>query len=139
MNDHDCSFCNPLKLNIHCNPHQAGESRFSIILGRSLVRITEGTLSSLIIFVGFLSLTRQFPGWYNFRFTAVSSKSRLIYDVPDGYKYGDLALQVGGVSVNETVSSAGLRPKSDCSGKAQKQLYGKLQTRPLVREGATKQ
>jgi hypothetical protein len=36
------------------------------------------------------------------------------------------------------VSSAGLRPKSDCSGKAQKQLYSKLQTHPLVREGATK-
>jgi hypothetical protein len=36
------------------------------------------------------------------------------------------------------VSSAELRPKSDCSGKAQKQLYRKLQTRPLVREGATK-
>jgi hypothetical protein len=36
------------------------------------------------------------------------------------------------------VSSAGLRPKSDCSGKAQKQLYSKLQTRPLVREGVTK-
>jgi hypothetical protein len=36
------------------------------------------------------------------------------------------------------VSSAGLRPKSDCSGKAQKQLYSKLQTRPLAREGATK-
>jgi hypothetical protein len=37
------------------------------------------------------------------------------------------------------VSSAGLRPKSDCSDKAQKQLYSKLQTRPLVREGATLQ
>jgi uncharacterized protein with von Willebrand factor type A (vWA) domain len=37
------------------------------------------------------------------------------------------------------VSSAGLRPKSDCSGKAQKQLYSKLQARPLVREGATHQ
>jgi hypothetical protein len=36
------------------------------------------------------------------------------------------------------MSSAGLRPKSDCSGKAQKQLYSKLQTHPLVREGATK-
>jgi hypothetical protein len=36
------------------------------------------------------------------------------------------------------VSSAGLRLKSDCSGKAQKQLYRKLRTRPLVREGATK-
>jgi hypothetical protein len=34
-------------------------------------------------------------------------------------------------------SSAGLRPKSDYSGKVQKQLYSKLQTRPLVREGAT--
>jgi hypothetical protein len=52
-----------------------------------------------------------------------------------------LALQVRGVS-DETVkyglSSAGLRLKSDCSGKAQKQLNSKLQTRPLVREGATK-
>jgi hypothetical protein len=36
------------------------------------------------------------------------------------------------------MSSAGLRPKSGCSGKAQKQLYSTLQTRPLVREGATK-
>jgi hypothetical protein len=36
------------------------------------------------------------------------------------------------------VSSAGLRPKSDFSGKAQNQLYSKLQTRPLVREGAEK-
>jgi hypothetical protein len=33
------------------------------------------------------------------------------------------------------VSSAGLRPKSHCSGKAQKQL----QTRPLVKEGAPHQ
>jgi hypothetical protein len=39
---------------------------------------------------------------------------------------------------NKAVSSAGLRPKSDCSGKVQKQLYSNLQTRPLVREGATK-
>jgi hypothetical protein len=39
---------------------------------------------------------------------------------------------------NKAVSSAGLRPKSDCSGKAQKQLFSNLQTRPLVREGATK-
>jgi hypothetical protein len=36
------------------------------------------------------------------------------------------------------MSSAGLRPKSDCSSKAQKQLYSNLQTRPLIREGATK-
>jgi hypothetical protein len=35
------------------------------------------------------------------------------------------------------VSSTGLQPKSDCSGKAQKQLYSNLQTRPLVREGGT--
>jgi hypothetical protein len=39
---------------------------------------------------------------------------------------------------NKAVSSAGLRLKSDCSGKAQKQLYSNLQTRSLVREGATK-
>jgi hypothetical protein len=36
------------------------------------------------------------------------------------------------------VSSVGLRLKCDCSGKAQKQLYSKLQTRPLVREDALK-
>jgi hypothetical protein len=36
------------------------------------------------------------------------------------------------------MSSAGLRPKIDCSGKAQEQLYSNLQTRPLLREGATK-
>jgi hypothetical protein len=35
------------------------------------------------------------------------------------------------------VSSARLRPKSDCPGKAQKQLYSKLQTHSLIREGAT--
>jgi hypothetical protein len=34
------------------------------------------------------------------------------------------------------VSSEGLRLKCDCSGKAQKQLYSKLQTRFLVREDA---
>jgi hypothetical protein len=34
------------------------------------------------------------------------------------------------------VSSVGVRLKSDCSGKAQKQLYSKLQTRFLVREDA---
>jgi hypothetical protein len=36
------------------------------------------------------------------------------------------------------VSSVGLRLKCDCSGKAQKQLYSKLQTRFLVREDAFK-
>jgi hypothetical protein len=48
------------------------------------------------------------------------------HPVPGGYKYGDLALQVGGIS-DETVkyglSSVGLGPESDCCGKAQKQLY----------------
>jgi hypothetical protein len=34
------------------------------------------------------------------------------------------------------VSSVGLRLKGDCSGKAQKQLYSKLQTRFLVRDDA---
>jgi hypothetical protein len=54
-------------------------------------------------------------------------------------KYGDLALQVGGVSdetENMAVSSVGLRPKSDCYGKALKPFYSNLQTRPLVKEGA---
>jgi hypothetical protein len=37
------------------------------------------------------------------------------------------------------VSSAGFRSKSDSFGKAQKQLYSKLQTHPLVREGALHQ
>jgi hypothetical protein len=37
------------------------------------------------------------------------------------------------------VRSAGFRPKSDCFGKAQKQLYSKLQTRPFVREGSPHQ
>jgi hypothetical protein len=52
-----------------------------------------------------------------------------------GYKCGDLALQVGGVS-DETVKygrelvTALARPRSNCTSK--------LQTRPLVREGATK-
>jgi hypothetical protein len=39
---------------------------------------------------------------------------------------------------NKAVSSAGLRPKSECSGKAEKQLYSNLETCPLVIEGATK-
>jgi hypothetical protein len=37
------------------------------------------------------------------------------------------------------VSSVGLPLKCDCSGKAQKQFNGKLQTRFLVREEALKQ
>jgi hypothetical protein len=47
------------------------------------------------------------------------------HPIPGGYKYGGLALQVGRVS-NETViyglSSLGLGPQSDSSGKAQKLL-----------------
>jgi hypothetical protein len=39
---------------------------------------------------------------------------------------------------NMVVSSEGLQPKSDCSRKAQKQFYSKLQTRPLVRRGRYK-
>jgi hypothetical protein len=44
----------------------------------------------------------------------------------------------GLVESKNGLSSAGLLLKSNCSGKAQKQFYSKLQTRPLVREGATK-
>jgi hypothetical protein len=64
---------------------------------------------------------------------------QLGHPVPGGYKYGYLDLRVGGVS-KETVKygRAGLRPKSDRSDKAQSQLYSKLQTRPFVREDATK-
>jgi hypothetical protein len=50
----------------------------------------------------------------------------MVHLVPGGYKYGNLALQVGGVS-NETIkyglSSARLGPQSDRSGKARYQLY----------------
>jgi hypothetical protein len=42
------------------------------------------------------------------------------------------------IDMTHVVSSARLQPKSDWSGKAQKQFYSKLQTCPLVREGATK-
>jgi hypothetical protein len=59
-----------------------------------------------------------------------------------GYKYGDLTLQVRGASYvtgKYVLSYTGLGPESDCSGKTQKQLYSKLQTRPLVREGPSQQ
>jgi hypothetical protein len=43
-----------------------------------------------------------------------------------GYKYGDLALQVGGVSnlreYNMVISSAGLGPENDSAGEDQQQL-----------------
>jgi hypothetical protein len=46
--------------------------------------------------------------------------------VPGGYKYGDLALQVGGLldpeTVNMVMSPAGLGPEHDCAGEGQKQL-----------------
>jgi hypothetical protein len=61
------------------------------------------------------------------------------HPVPGGFKYGDMALQIGRVS-NETVkygpSSERPRPESDCSGNAEKQVYSILQARSLVREGA---
>jgi hypothetical protein len=63
----------------------------------------------------------------------------LSHPVPGGYKYGDLALQVGGVSrigtirygleCHRTQTRAGLRWRGSNS---------KLETCPLVREGATK-
>jgi hypothetical protein len=57
------------------------------------------------------------------------------HPVPGGYKYGDLALQVGGVSKSGTI-----KYDLESSGKAlaRTSSNSKLQTRPLVREGATK-
>jgi hypothetical protein len=46
--------------------------------------------------------------------------------VPGGYKYGDLVLQVGGVSnlrqQNMVMSPAGLGPENDCAGENQQQF-----------------
>jgi hypothetical protein len=50
--------------------------------------------------------------------------------------YSVALLLLSGVS-NETVK-CGREFCGTCSGKAEKRLYSKLQTRPLVREGATK-
>jgi hypothetical protein len=48
------------------------------------------------------------------------------YPVPGWYKYGDLALQVEGVSnlrqQNVVMSPAGLGPENDCAGEAQQQV-----------------
>jgi hypothetical protein len=48
------------------------------------------------------------------------------YLVPGVYKYGDLALQVGGVSnlrqYNVVMSPAGLGLENDCAGEDQEQL-----------------
>jgi hypothetical protein len=50
----------------------------------------------------------------------------LDYPVPGGNKYRNLALQVGKVSslreYNMIMNPVGLRPKKDCTGKAQQQL-----------------
>jgi hypothetical protein len=61
-------------------------------------------------------------------FLSLLTTCRATVDVPflGGYKNGDLALQAGGVSyktVKYGLSSVELQPKSDYSGKAQKQLY----------------
>jgi hypothetical protein len=50
--------------------------------------------------------------------------------VPGGYKYGNLGLQVGGVS-DETVKYG----YGFCATRAIEWLHCKLQTRPIVREG----
>jgi hypothetical protein len=57
------------------------------------------------------------------------------HTVPGGYKYGDLALQVGGVSRIGTIKY-GLQ--SHGKALARPSSNSKLQTSPLVREGATK-
>jgi hypothetical protein len=45
---------------------------------------------------------------------------------PEGYKYGDLALQVGGISNsrqrNVIMSPVGLGPANHCAGEGQQQL-----------------
>jgi hypothetical protein len=57
------------------------------------------------------------------------------HPVPGGYNYGDLALQVGGVSRIETIK---YDLESHGTALATPSSYNKLQIRPLVREGATK-
>jgi hypothetical protein len=58
-------------------------------------------------------------------------KQRLGHPVPGGYKYGNLALQVGGIS-DETVKYG----YGFCATRTIELLQCKLQTRPFVREGA---
>jgi hypothetical protein len=57
------------------------------------------------------------------------------HPVNGGYKYGDLALQVGGVS-----RIGGIKYGIESRGTAQARTSSnsKLQNRPVVREGATK-
>jgi hypothetical protein len=57
------------------------------------------------------------------------------YPVPGGYKYGDLALQVGGVSRIETIKY-GLESRG--TALARTSSNSTLQTRPLIKEGTTK-
>jgi hypothetical protein len=44
------------------------------------------------------------------------------HPVPGGYKYGDLALQVGGVSKSDKEISWDFGAKNECTGKAHQQL-----------------
>jgi hypothetical protein len=62
------------------------------------------------------------------------------HPVPGGFKYGDLALQVGGVSRIGTVKYGLESRGTDSSGTAlaRTSSNSKLQIRPLVRESATK-
>jgi hypothetical protein len=57
---------------------------------------------------------------------------QLGYPVPGGYKYGNLAFQVGEVSYETVKYGFGF-----CATQTIESLHCKLQTRPLVREGAS--
>jgi hypothetical protein len=54
--------------------------------------------------------------------------------VPGAYKYGELALEVGGISRIGTIKY-GLESRGTALARASS--YSKLQIHPLVREGAT--
>jgi hypothetical protein len=58
------------------------------------------------------------------------------HPVPGGYKYGDLAPQVGGISRTGTIKYC---LESRGTALARTSSNSKLQTRPLVRKGVTKQ
>jgi hypothetical protein len=57
------------------------------------------------------------------------------HPLPGGYKYGDLALKVWGVSRIGTIKYG---PESRGTARARTSSNSKLQTRPLIREGDTK-
>jgi hypothetical protein len=67
-----------------------------------------------------------------FRCSKIYYSNSILQDhhIPGGYKYGDLALQVGGVS-DKTVIGYG-----SYASLTSERLHCKLQTHPLVREGA---